>query len=376
MIKLPKQVLDMFPRWEYCCPNCGTYVEAGKGSCPGCKTAFDEKSWRVPPRFLENSEAMSEYAHKVLAPKLTGKQRELLFRYFTEFFSDGFESGDFTAWSGTVGSPSVQSVVKHCGSYAFSATGTANSYVYKNFGAQSTLFVRFYSRWINLNTISFSRPLRVVGNSNIVTTVSVQSDKISYYRSGWYDGYMTVNTNTWYCIEFEFVKHASEGVMRLYVDGAELVGETNIDTSGFSDPDSIRVGLTEYGNVNTTVYVDCVVVADTLIGPESAQQTYTKTWTTDALFKKLGITKSFGVDSALQKTVTVQKQVDALLKKLNIPKTFGVDAYLGAVEHETCTVTFGLTTRFAYKVRLPELWLDENGKLVLNISQPYTWVGN
>jgi hypothetical protein len=78
---------------------------------------------------------------------------------------------------------------------------------------------------------------------------------------------------------------------------------------------------------------------------------------------------------ALQKQVIVQRQVDTVLKKLDIPKTFGLDTYFGAVEHQTFTVSFGLTVRFAYKVRLPELWLDENGKLVLNISQPYTWVG-
>ncbi len=241
-VKLPKQVLGLFPRWEYCCPSCGAYVTPDTKLCPGCRTAFDEKGWRVPPRFLENSEAMSEYAHNVLAPKLTGNERELLFQYFTQFFSDGFESGDLTAWSGTVGSVSVQSGVKHCGSYAFSATGTANNYVYRNFSAQPTLFVRFYGRWTDLDATSFTRPLRIMGNSNMVTTVMVQSDSMSYYRSGWHDGAMTVNTDTWYCIEFEFVKHASEGVMRLYVDGEELLGETNMTPAVFLTPTASALG--------------------------------------------------------------------------------------------------------------------------------------
>jgi hypothetical protein len=148
---------------------------------------------------------------------------------------------------------------------------------------------------------------------------------------------------------------------------------------------------------------------------------YTKTWATDTLFKKLGIQKSlnvdtvfqkrgnpktFSLDAAFQKNFTTQKQIGALFKRNDIPKsfvvdacfgalathtiarqidvvlkklaaakTFGLDVYFGAVEGETYSVTFGLSARFAYKVRLPELWLDENGKLVLNVSKPYTWVG-
>jgi hypothetical protein len=56
-----------------------------------------------------------------------------------------------------------------------------------------------------------------------------------------------------------------------------------------------------------------------------------------------------------------------------VEKTFGLDVYFGAVETEANTKTFGLNVIFAYKVRLPELWLDENGKIVLNISKPYAW---
>jgi hypothetical protein len=165
--------------------------------------------------------------------------------------------------------------------------------------------------------------------------------------------------------------------------------------------------------------------------------TYTKTWTIDGLFKKLGIPKSlgvdtafqkqdipktFGLDAAFQKSFSIQKQIDALFKRLDILKTFGVDAdflkrdiiksfavdacfgglmtqtisrqidvllkkldltknfgldvYFGPFEAETYTKNFALDTIFAYKVRMPELWLDENGKIVLNISKPYTWVGS
>ena len=95
-VKLPKEVLSLFPTWEYRCPCCSTYVESNISFCPNCKMPFDEKKWRVPPRFFKSHEAMSDYAHKVLAPKLSPIQRELLFKYFTELFSSGWENSGGT----------------------------------------------------------------------------------------------------------------------------------------------------------------------------------------------------------------------------------------------------------------------------------------
>ena len=124
--------------------------------------------------------------------------------------------------------------------------------------------------------------------------------------------------------------------------------------------------------------------------------TFQKSFTTqkqlDTLFKKLDKLETFGVDTGFLKrnaiksfaldarfsalmTKTISKQIDALLKRLDATKTFGLDTYFGQAEAETYARTFGLDIILAYKVRLPELWLDENGKLVLNISKPYTWVG-
>ncbi|MEM2995645.1 MAG: hypothetical protein QXI91_06520, partial [Candidatus Bathyarchaeia archaeon] len=37
---------------------------------------------------------------------------------YATIFSDGFESGDFSAWTGTVGSPTIVSSPTHHGAYA------------------------------------------------------------------------------------------------------------------------------------------------------------------------------------------------------------------------------------------------------------------
>jgi len=74
--------------------------------------------------------------------------------------------------------------------------------------------------------------------------------------------------------------------------------------------------------------------------------TYTKTWQTDTLFKKLGITETVGLDVALKKqdipeqfavdadflkTVTETADLDTLFKKLGIEKAADIDVLLKAL---------------------------------------------
>jgi len=425
-VKLPKEVLNLFPTWEYRCLSCGTYVESNTSFCPKCKTAFDEKRWRVPPRFLKSREAMSEYAHKVLAPKLTPKQRELVFQYFTELFSDGFESGDFSAWTGTSGSPSITTDPVHHGTYAMQVDA-AYEYVKKILSEQSIIYYRFYFRITALSSMEIA--LVTTGSSTIGTLQILSGGNIRYtYRNGSsteylpsYGGYAAnLQTNTWYCLEIKHTIDGSNGEVQFWLDKTSCGSASGLDTDNYGNVTQVILGR-YYGSGTCTVTADCVVVADTYIGPEEEGATYTKTWQTDTLFKKLGITRTFGADSAFKKhditkslatdaafqksfitqklvdaffkrsdilksfavdvrfgalmTYTTSKQIDALLKKLNLTKNFGLDTCFGSVEAETYAKTFGLSAIFAYRVRLPELWLDETGKIVLNVSRPYTWVG-
>jgi hypothetical protein len=450
-VKLPKEVRSLFPTWEYRCPSCSTYVESNISFCPNCKTVFDEKRWRVPPRFLKSHEVMSEYAHKVLAPKLTPKQRELLFQYFTELFSDGFESGDTSAWNGTNGSPIVTSSFSYRGNYScnHTVTGSGANSVWAYIGEETVadVYVRIYFRYNTLPTsngnIASLMALHASDWFALLDVTLSYSDTESKYRFNGYNyelseshfsDYLSLSEGTWYCLETRRKVSSVTGVIQVWLDGNLI-----IDWSGDTGVDENRVFLAGFywAYVAQTMFMDCVVVADTYIGPEGGAQTYTKTWTADALFKKLGIPKTLGVETAFQKqnipktfaldstfqksftiqkqidvlfkkldilktfgididflkrnviksfvvdvrfgalmTQTISKQIDVLLKKLDLTKNFGLDTYFGSAEAETYSKTFSVSVIFAYKVRLPELWLDENGKLVLNISKPYTWVGS
>lgn len=70
-------------------------------------------------------------------------------------------------------------------------------------------------------------------------------------------------------------------------------------------------------------------------------------------------------------TQTIARQIDVLLKKRDAKATFGLDTQFRQTEVETYAKILGLSVVFTYRVRLPELWLDENRKLVLNVSKPY-----
>ncbi|PVX24525.1 MAG: hypothetical protein CW691_07355 [Candidatus Bathyarchaeum sp.] len=444
-VKLPKEVLNLFPMWEYRCPCCGTYIESDKAFCPKCKTAFDEKKWRVAPRFLKSYDAMSYYAHKVLAPKLSSEQRKLLFKYFTELFSDGFESGDFSEWTGTAtainGTNNVVDYWAHHGTHSYECdmpSGYDKAYIWRDLSGTSQENIRFY---IKITGASFSDGDKFsivsthrVGNFKIAEIGIINSTRQLYltyqdnsFSSPTNTSSTTLELDTEYCIELEVIaEDNTHGTWRVYVDGTEIADitvENSLFNYMYGYANRVIFGTNNYSGTPTATFLfDCVVVADTYTGPETTEQTYTKTWSTDALFKKLGISKAlsvdtsfqkqdvpktFDVDAALQKRAIIQKQIDALFKrldrlesftvdacfgalltqtmsrqidvvfkKLDATKAFGLDVYFGPVATEAYVETFALDVMFAYKVRLPELWLDENGKMVLNISKPYTWVGS
>jgi hypothetical protein len=414
-MKIPYWLLRLLPMWDYVCPKCKQEVKKNSHKCLHCGEQYGEPV-RVPPKILGDPKALEDYVHKHVFPRVSKTQRDYLTQYFTELFSDGFESGDFSAWTNTYGSPSVVSTQSYQGTYSAYKSASASSHhsVYKDISDQSVLNARMYFRLHTLPSSSDSIILIVFCPSSSWTNlgmISVRNDAGTYKlkvdssvgESPTANGEISLSADTWHCIELHETIDTSEGALRGYFDGDEIASVTGVDT-GSGDIGRVATGC-RWTTYATELWWDCVVVADTYIGQEG--ETYTKTWTIDALFKKLGITKSLGVDTSFQKqdipetfgidadflkrditksftvdacfgalvTHTISRQIDVLLKKLDATKTFGLDTYFEQAEAETYAKTFGLDIIFAYRVRLPELWLDENGKIVLNISKPYTWVG-
>lgn len=194
-------------------------------------------------------------------------------------FSDGFESGDFSEWTGTTGSPTVTSTNPHHGSYEM--TINSDEYAYIEFTTTATVYTRFY---VNFQTIPTS-------NGQYADLMAVRDGydgtwgAIPYiYRTGaknwlycakgdWSDCSDTYqwdpSTDTWYCLEVGFYQHASAGWIRVWLDGVLRIEETGLDTSGCST-DTIFMGQYDHGGTQLTMLYDCVVIDNsTYIGPET-----------------------------------------------------------------------------------------------------------
>ncbi|PVX25433.1 MAG: hypothetical protein CW691_04625, partial [Candidatus Bathyarchaeum sp.] len=284
---LPKKVLDLFPRWSYQCPNCGkTYNDLTK-ACDQCGTQYEQTKWRVPPKFLKNYEAMSEYAHNVLAPKLDSKQRSMLFQYFTEFLNDGFESGDFSQWSDTAAdylcSATVESDNPYQGIYNgefYCSTDSKSARAYQYLSPfQAITHMRIYVKFNELVTTvggSFS-VIRLMwggwsysvsagitndgGTQKWLLTVTENSNSSNYTSTG-----TSPEAGVWYCVEIK--RDVTNNEQQLWVDGVSRIFATETITSNTSYGECGLIWNSDSSTAHT-VYVDCAVIADTYIGTDS-----------------------------------------------------------------------------------------------------------
>jgi hypothetical protein len=217
--------------------------------------------------------------------------------FATTIFSDGFESGNFNAWTDTEqssGTIVVSSAYAHHGSYSAKASTTAsNGYAScnKDITSQTTIYMRAYV-YISAGTfasgvlVSFLL-LRDVPDSISPCYVGVANANrqlwLRYRHSATnYDVYSstTLSTNTWYCIELKYVKSSTNGEYRVWLNGNEVTDLTQTGKNTDADITRVRIGPRYTSVINNFVgYFDCVVVADTYIGPEAAGQEYSFTLT-------------------------------------------------------------------------------------------------
>ncbi|MEM2147952.1 MAG: hypothetical protein QXJ94_05045 [Candidatus Bathyarchaeia archaeon] len=275
-MKLPYWLVRLLPMWDYICPRCRREVKPNSHKCPFCGEQFPFPL-KVPPKYLQNKEALERYVHEKIFPKVSAWQREYLAQYFTVIFQDGFESGDFSAWTGTkVYSGCSLTVVTeqaHHGSRSAKAVSTSGNIdypacCYKTFTAQTTLFARAYVRWASFpSSNNRDQVLETYEGATFGVINDAGTMKWSlWYKTGtssWYEKRVaspTPQLNTWYCLEIKAVKGTS-GEVRWYLNGTEIANATGINTSQHPN-NEVDAGLT-YSQSAHTVYLDCVVIADT-----------------------------------------------------------------------------------------------------------------
>lgn len=236
---------------------------------------------------------MSKYAHEVLAPKLTQRQREKLFQFFTQLFSNGFEEGNFSAWTGTViqgsGSLSVSSGSAHHGTYKATASNNnlSDSYCYYTGGTgYTTAYAREYvkiSAYPNENNYTGFIGLNDSGQGVTKAGGGIRNNHwAAYYVTSIggdyvYESSVTFSLGTWYCIEVKGVVNAATGEVRVYIDGTERITLTGLNTTYAGNIYGLRCGLSCWQTSTVTIIFDCCVYADAYIGVEGGVTTITVT---------------------------------------------------------------------------------------------------
>ena len=195
----------------------------------------------------------------------------------TTIFSDGFESGDVSAWTGQNGTPVVSGDSKLVGAYGLEVDAV-DDYVYQAFTEVTRLRVRV---WIDPHSFTMAAGekahfLFIYDGAVLVGYVRLQFTTV--YRldagvlndaSAWKGtaAYTITDGPHWAEVDFSFAN--TVGSMTLYIDGILEQMYSSIDL-GTRAPDSVRLGwLQAVGSPSGTLYLDHLEMNDDgdTIGP-------------------------------------------------------------------------------------------------------------
>lgn len=251
--------------------------------------------WRFPLsvetcRNLPIYNLLSKIVH-VLKPNFSHGLQIWLTLYFTVIFSDGFESNDFSAWTGVYSSARATGTVintqHHHGLYSAEFANVENfGYYqpYKRFGSTyTTLYMRDYIRLPTLPAsgvhIEIEPTLCDSGFGKNMCTLQLWNNggtmtwELSYYTNG---GQLTATStteppsaNTWTYVEIYCTVGNGTGAVGFYVETSGKI----IDIAGLTNNNGSLQEAVVGIYCPTAGYVvehDCVVVADAYIGPEAA----------------------------------------------------------------------------------------------------------
>lgn len=233
----------------------------------------------------------------------------LLVCFFTfvsaaEFFSDGFEANDFSAWTdvsaGADVTLEIQSNIVNSGSYAThvvlpASHVTETAFAYKNLNAanQKTVYMRayFYFTDISLSASAnrYFALMSLIGTTGASTSYQYLQLRLGgttgllrlYYRTT--AGYQSdtsataLSTGEWYCLELVFIEESSEGAgdgeVRCYLNDVEVADLTNTGLNNlvWSGIDSVQAGSNsgylDEAATHGEYYIDDVEVSDSYVGP-------------------------------------------------------------------------------------------------------------
>ena len=282
-MNVPYWLIKYLPYYDYICPKCKKEVKKNSHKCVHCGERYGVPL-RVPPYVLKellkgNVKPAEAYVHKHIFPRVSAFERAYLTKYFTILFENGFEEGDFSAWTSTTGTPTIVETIVHHGTKSAQFNATAE-YASKNGFNAATFHLRFYIYMDTASTAVNPQIVDIYAGTNLMLRLERSTGTYARitYRSGTTltalnSATVTYPLDEWMCIEAKVVIHASAGEYRVYKNGVEIADLTltSMDTDNYGNITNFNIGVIYAAS--TIFYIDCVVVADAYIGPEATLQT-------------------------------------------------------------------------------------------------------
>jgi len=183
-------------------------------------------------------------------------------------FSNGFESGDFSAWTGTEGSVSISSTQKYQGLYSCFCdwSGSYTNVYYDILPYLSDAYARAYFYISSLPTgTNFADIIKIVdseGYNGVLAGVTATDTYLAINSNKYYTD-TQLTTGQWHCIEVNMKKGAGTGIAQLWIDGVKV---KNVSSLNLADD----VGYSYFGIVSTNqtdfeLYFDNAVISDSYI---------------------------------------------------------------------------------------------------------------
>ncbi|MEM2506182.1 MAG: M14 family metallopeptidase [Nitrososphaeria archaeon] len=210
-------------------------------------------------------------------------------------FNDGYETGNFNAWTGTQTTTNDQAIVIATNAYEGNyhaqlqtnaiASGTKYAYSYITLTTPiSEIYTRAYFYIVDGLPLDDNDDrfglIAYEANNQLLCTLRVhRSSGVDKFNIIGFNGDGTVQRGTddiypakgqWYCLEFYVKVHSLKGEYRAWINGVEQIAITDVNNTRYGwGVNRIRIGLTSTINVQhtVTIYCDVAAVSNKYIGP-------------------------------------------------------------------------------------------------------------
>ncbi len=280
------------------------------------------------------------------------------------FFTDNFETGDYSNWTGTGNSNtgssmqmSTTTVFQGLYSADCSISDTVGTYafVYKNFAAVPVLYHREYIRLSTLPSAGAQTDLfgimDVAGAGAHLGTIAIQNDgtnirwKLEYYNGGQEVAYYSTPTapeikaNTWYYVEIMVKTGFGNGQVSVWIaEDKTAITESSptIDLKNLTN-DLHPIATAFFGGYVTGasyplhIYSDSVVLSDTWTGPRD--------FTSPSIGAISTTSHSIGAPVTLSSAVTDDFGIDTIVPSWNNTGTWVNQTAINAQGSKTFTAS-------------------------------------